>query len=35
VLPAAIATGHIQSGTMAGKLNGQMPATTYQHAAAG
>ena len=28
VLPAAMATGHIQSGTIAGKLNGQMPATT-------
>ncbi len=27
-LPQAIATGCIQSGTMAGKLNGVMPATT-------
>ena len=28
VLPQAIATGYIQSGTMQGKLNGVMPATT-------
>lgn len=28
VLPAAIATGNIQHGTMHGKLNGVMPATT-------
>ncbi len=28
VLPAAMATGHIHRGTIAGKLNGQMPATT-------
>ena len=28
VLPAAIARGHIHSGTIAGKLKGQMPATT-------
>ncbi len=27
-LPAAIATGNIQHGTMQGKLNGVMPATT-------
>src|SRR5690349_286190 len=27
-LPAAIAVAHIQSGTIAGKLNGVMPATT-------
>ena len=29
VLPAAMATGHIHSGTIAGKLNGHMPATTW------
>ncbi len=28
VLPAAMATGNIQAGTMTGKLNGVMPATT-------
>ena len=28
VLPAAIATGNIHIGTMTGKLNGVMPATT-------
>ena len=28
VLPAAIAIGNIHIGTMAGKLNGVMPATT-------
>ena len=28
VLPQAIATGHIQSGTIAGKLKGVIPATT-------
>ena len=28
VLPQASATGNIQSGTMAGKLNGVMPAQT-------
>ncbi len=28
VFPQAIATGYIQSGTMAGKLNGVMPAQT-------
>ena len=28
VLPAVTAGGHIHSGTIAGKLNGQMPATT-------
>ena len=28
VLPAAMATGNIQQGTMQGKLNGVMPATT-------
>ena len=27
-LPVAIALAHIQSGTMTGKLNGVMPATT-------
>lgn len=29
VLPAVTAGGHIHSGTIAGKLNGQMPATTW------
>ena len=33
VLPAAVATGHIHSGTIAGKLKGQMPATTCGHGA--
>ncbi len=28
LLPAAMATGNIHIGTMAGKLNGVMPATT-------
>ena len=28
MLPAAIATGNILAGTMTGKLNGVMPATT-------
>jgi hypothetical protein len=28
VLPQAMATGNIHSGTMAGKLNGVMPAQT-------
>ncbi len=28
VLPHAIATGNIQAGTITGKLNGVMPATT-------
>ena len=30
VFPAAIASGHIHRGTIAGKLKGQMPATTWQ-----
>ena len=32
VLPDVTAGGHIQSGTMAGKLKGQMPATTCRFA---
>ena len=33
VLPAVTASGNIHSGTIAGKLNGQMPAHTYAPAA--